>query len=302
VTVMTSVPQPAPTCQNDTACQDHPVVGREDLVRFRQDFYQCLPVRADALFELTDAILCSTGPVRSLAELSLEPEHRRGHGGLYDGINTGRIEFTRLKFTLAGLPIPKVGGQIVLAVDVSAWMRPDAETSPDRLFCHKHGRAKGTSQMIPGWPYSLVAALGSGPTSWTMMLDALRLGPDDDETAVTSRQLREVVERLITAGHWKPGNPPIKIVADSGYDVTRLAYVLADLPVVLIGRVRSDRVMLRPAPPRRPGTIGCPPRHGPVLDLDQPDTWPVPDHVTTTPCGVASMTRNSSSAIAAQNP
>jgi hypothetical protein len=25
-----------------------------------------------------------------------------------------------------------------------------------------------------------------------MMLDALRLGPDDDETAVTSRQLREV--------------------------------------------------------------------------------------------------------------
>jgi hypothetical protein len=283
VTVMTSVPQPTPRCQDDLVCPDHPVAGREDLVRFRQDFYQSLQVRADALFELTDAVLCCAGPVGSLAELSLEPEHRRGHGGLYDGINAGRIEIARLRRTLTGLPIPRVGGQIVLAVDVSAWMRPDAETSPDRLFCHKHGRAKGTSQMIPGWPYSIVAALGSGPSSWTGVLDAIRLGPNDDATAVTAGQLRQVVEGLIAAGHWHPGDPDIKIVTDSGYDVTRLAHVLADLPVVLIGRLRSDRVMLRPAPPRQPSTVGCPPRHGPVFDLDHPDTWPVPDHVTTTP-------------------
>jgi hypothetical protein len=35
--------------------------------------------RADALFELIDAVLCTPGPVRSLAELSLVAEHRRGH-------------------------------------------------------------------------------------------------------------------------------------------------------------------------------------------------------------------------------
>jgi hypothetical protein len=29
------------------------------------------------------------------------------------------------------------------------------------------------------------------------------------------------------------------IVTDAGYDVTRLAYVLADLPVELVGRIRS---------------------------------------------------------------
>ena len=241
---MTSLPPATGTCQGD------PAANREDLLtRFRQDFYQCLPVRADALFELTDAVLCSAGPVGSLAELSLEPEHRRGHGGLYDGINAGRIEFARLKFTLARLTIPKIGGRIVLAVDVSAWMRPDAQTSPDRLFCHKHGRAKDTSQMIPGWPYSIVAALAPGPTSWTTVLDAIRLGPGDDATAVTASQLREVVDHLITAGHWHPGDPNIKIVMDSGYDVTRLAHVPADLPVTLIARLRTDRVMLRPTPP-----------------------------------------------------
>ncbi|WP_410610175.1 hypothetical protein [Amycolatopsis sp. lyj-109] len=48
-----------------------------DLSRFREAFYGCLTVRADGLFELTDAALCTGGPVTSLVELSLEPEHRR---------------------------------------------------------------------------------------------------------------------------------------------------------------------------------------------------------------------------------
>ncbi|GED90784.1 hypothetical protein TNCT6_78690 [Streptomyces sp. 6-11-2] len=50
---------------------------------------------------------------------------------------------------------------------------------------------------------------------------------------------------------------------DTGYDVTRLAYVLADLPVELVGRLRSDRVMLRDAGPRRSTSRGGQPRkHG----------------------------------------
>ena len=57
--------------------------------------------------------------------------------------------------------------------------------------------------MIPGWPYSVVAALEPGRTSWTAVLDAVRLGPEDDETAVTAAQVRDVVTRLIAAGHWR---------------------------------------------------------------------------------------------------
>ena len=49
------------------------------LSRFRTDFYACLTARVDALFELTDALLCADGPVRTLVGLSLAPEHRRGH-------------------------------------------------------------------------------------------------------------------------------------------------------------------------------------------------------------------------------
>lgn len=75
-------------------------------------------------------------------------------------------------------------------------------------------------------------------------------GPADDATAVTAAQLRDVVERLVAAGPWAQGEPDIVIVTDAGYDVTRLAWVLRDLPVELAGRLRGDRVMRLPKPPR----------------------------------------------------
>ena len=130
-----------------------------DLDRFRRELYASFTTRADALFELAEAVLCADGPVTSLVELTLVAEHRRGHGAMYDALNQGRIEPQRLRRAVASLPLPRAAdGRIVLAVDVSPWLRPDAPTSPDRLFCHVHGRGKGNAQMIPGWPYSFVAA------------------------------------------------------------------------------------------------------------------------------------------------
>jgi hypothetical protein len=256
---------------------------RGDLARFREEFYGSLTARADALFELTDAILCADGPVRSLVDLTLVAEHRRGHGAMYDALGAGRVEPERIRRCLAALPLPRAtDGRIVLAVDVSPWLRSDASTSADRLFCHVYGRGKGHAQLIPGWPYSFVAALETGRTSWTALLDAVRLGPTDDATAVTADQLRDVIGRLVAVGHWQQGDPQILIVTDAGYDITRLAFVLADLPVELVGRIRSDRVLRLPKPLRLPGTTGRPPKHGPEIALDKPDTWPEPAQSTVT--------------------
>lgn len=57
-----------------------------ELSGFRGEFYSCLTRRADTLFEPADAVLCADGPVRSLVELSLVREQRRGHGGLYGAL------------------------------------------------------------------------------------------------------------------------------------------------------------------------------------------------------------------------
>src|SRR5690348_14787813 len=253
------------------------------LSRFRLDFHACLTARTDELCELADAMLCAGGPVRSLAGLSLAAEHQRGHGALYDAVNHGRIDVTRLRRSLASLPLPRAAdGRLMLAVDVSNWLRPGAATSPDRLFCHVYGRGKGQAQMIPGWPYSVVAALEPGRTSWTAVLDAVRLGPDDDAAEVTAAQVREVITRLIEAGHWRQGDLPILVIFDAGYDPMRLAHQLADLPVETLGRLRSDRVLHLPVPPRQPGTNGRPPRHGRQFALADPATWPDPAVTTTT--------------------
>jgi hypothetical protein len=78
--------------------------------QLRTDFYACLTARVDALFELTDAVLCTDGPVRTLVGLSLPPEHRRRHGAPYDALNKGWIEVERLRSVFTGLPLPRCAG------------------------------------------------------------------------------------------------------------------------------------------------------------------------------------------------
>jgi hypothetical protein len=251
--------------------------GRERLAGFRGELYRCLTARGDALFGLADAVLCGDGPVRVLAGLSLVPGHQRGHGAVYDALNAGRVDVARLRWAVGCVPLPAwPDGRIRLAADVCSWLRPEARTSPERMFCHVHGRGKNAGQMIPGWPYSWVAALGPGASSWTAPLDAVRIGPDDDDTEVTASQLREVAGRLAAAGHWRPGDGDIIVVLDAGYDVTRLAWLLADLPLVLCARLRSNRVMWRVPEPKPPGMPGGPRLHGAPLRCADEATWAGP--------------------------
>src|SRR6266436_1948506 len=248
---------------------------RELLAGFRSEFYRCLTRRADALCGLADAVLCEDRRAGDLAHLSLVPEFGRGHGALYDGLNAGRVDVGRLRRAIAGLRLPAwPDGRIRLAADVTCWLRPDAVTSPGRMFCHVRGKGKNAGQVIAGWPYSFVAALGPGASSWTLLLDAVRIGPDDDETDLAAAQLREVAGRLIAAGHWKPGDPDILVVLDSGYCPARLAWLLADLPVLVVARVRAARVFYgRPVPPGAPAAPGRPARHGTRVCCAVPATW-----------------------------
>ena len=253
------------------------------LAGFRRELYLSLGARRDVLFEACDAALCKPGRVLMLAELCLEPECRRGHGSVYDALNCGDVRIARLRRALSGLPLPAwPDGRIRLAADVSNWLRPDAATSPGRSFCHCYGRGKSSAQMIPGWPYSLVAALEPGRTSWTLPLDAVRLRPGGNLTDVTAGQVRDVVQRLIAAGQWKPGDPDIMVIFDAGYEPVRLAWLLRDLPVQVTGRMKSNRVFRLPPPPRRPGQMGRPVRHGARVALAADAARPEPDAVTTT--------------------
>lgn len=82
-----------------------------ELSRFRADFYTCLTGRRDALLELTDALLCTEGPVKTLVDPALASEHRRGHGALYGALK--RLQGThRARPSVASRPRPCRGRAI----------------------------------------------------------------------------------------------------------------------------------------------------------------------------------------------
>jgi len=171
----------------------------EELGAFRQAWYGCLTARRDALFELTDALVCRPGRVESLPGLSLEPESRRGHGSVYAGLTEGRIAADRLRRLLAGTVPAGRAGLVWFAGDVSNWPRPDAACSPQRLAIYdKSARTLAGHPVTSGWPFAVLAGLEWGPTSWTAPVDAARLTPSSSLTEVTLAQI----------GRGVPGWPP----------------------------------------------------------------------------------------------
>lgn len=98
-----------------------------ELTGFRQELYRCFTRRGDALVGLADAILCKRGPVDSPVELCMEPEFGRGHGAVFDCLNSGRIDFAALRAAQIGvLPTPLPGQPMMFAIDQTPLARPDA--------------------------------------------------------------------------------------------------------------------------------------------------------------------------------
>ena len=127
------------------------------LRAFRSSLYRCFEHRADALFELTDALL-TAGPVPSPPHLSLQAIHRRGWGSLYAALSMGRTHKAGLQNLFSRDPLvgAESGCPPIYAVDVSVWPRCDAEASPGRGYYYHPSRHSA------GQP--IVAC--SGPTSW----------------------------------------------------------------------------------------------------------------------------------------
>jgi hypothetical protein len=251
----------------------------EALREYRSGFYDCLTGWADALFELTDALLAAPGPVGSIPALSLEPVFRRSHGSLYKALARGVLDVERAReLQVRGRP---ADWPPVFAVDTSSWPRCDAETSPERGFYHHPSRHSAGKPIVAGWNYSWIAQLNWSRDSWTAPVDITRIPPQDDTGQATADQVRNLVNRLRPAA----GDPVPLFVFDAGYDPIALTVDLAEVRAQIAVRIRDDRVFYADPPPREPGTKGRPPRHGLAFRLADPTTWPAPDatHVAEDP-------------------
>ena len=178
--------------------------------------YRCFDRRADALFELTDALL-TAGPVPSPPHLSLAAIHRRRWGSLYAALSMGRTDEAGLRDLLSrhSLGDGDLGHPPIYAVDVSVWPRcatrrrapSEATTTPPepplRRSTHR-GRI---------WAYQLVAQLGFERDSWVAPVDARRVKPTENTDETAAEQVRALVQRLP-----EPEAMPI-FVFDAGYTI-----------------------------------------------------------------------------------
>ena len=64
---------------------------------FRRESYSWLGRRADALFEVREAVLCTLDRVHMLAERSPEPERCCGLGAVYVALRCGQVQVARLR-------------------------------------------------------------------------------------------------------------------------------------------------------------------------------------------------------------
>jgi hypothetical protein len=203
--------------------------------------------RADALFELGDALLCAER-FPSLPHLSLEPACRRGWGSTYAALASGRIDTERLRDLLVRCLPP--ADPLVFAVDVTTWPRCDAECSPQRGYYYHPSRHSAGQPIIAGWAFQWICQLSFDRDSWTAPVDALRLHPLDDTDQQAACQVRALLGRLPVSG------PVPLFVFDAGYDSAQLTLDLAEAPVAVLVRLRADRCFYADPPPRPAGRTG----------------------------------------------
>ena len=186
-------------------------------------------------------------------------------------------------------------------MDVSPWLRPDAPTSADRLFCHVYGRGEGQRADDPGLAVLVRRRAGArphlaGPRCWTRSGSA----PPTTPPRSPPRQLRDVVDRLIAAGHWRAGDPDI---ADrvrrrlrrhppgvrAGRPARRAARAAALRPGP--APARSHRRAARAAPGARPSTAPSSPWTKPGHLARPRSTRPAPTPPATAPAIATSWDR-----------
>jgi hypothetical protein len=237
------------------------------LGAFRAELHATFTRRADALFELGDALLCAQG-FGSLPHLTLEPVCRRGWGSAYAALARGEVDAERLRDLLAA-SLPDAG-PLVFAVDVTTWPRCDAECSPCRGYYYHPSRHSAGQPIIAGWAYQWIAQLSFERDSWTAPVDAGRLHPTDDTDQTAAAQIHALLTRL-------PASQAAPLfVFDGGYDSAQLTLDLAAERAAVLVRLRADRCFYADPPPRLPGATGRPRRHGAKFNCADPATWPAP--------------------------
>lgn len=202
--------------------------------------------------------------------------HRCGWSSLYAALSRGCIDEEALRELLSSHPLDNDGAKDtpqVYAIDVSAWPRRDAETSPKRGYYHPSRYSAG-QPIVAGWAHQLVVGLGFECDSWIAPMDARHVPPEQDTNEVAAEQVRALVSRLLSRDNGG-GETPL-FVFDAGYDLVRLQRDLEGCPAQTLVRLHSGRTFYADPPTLERRPVGRPLIHGKKFDPKDQKTWHEP--------------------------
>ena len=180
----------------------------QPLPTFRQKLIGVFTRRADALFELIDALLVTIDP-RSPVELSLSPAFRRRFSMVYDALQAGQVAPEQARQLLAdaepaaALTIAECA---VYGLDSTVDARAQAATLPDRSPVYSTCQAKA----VPGHHYSWLGRIVARAPAWFAPRDVERVATSTTPAAVAAQQVLRLAATLVVAGLLSVG------VADRG--------------------------------------------------------------------------------------
>jgi hypothetical protein len=240
------------------------------LQTFRHKLLGIFSHRADALFELIDALLLTLDP-RSPVELSLSPAFRRRFSMVYDALQHGQVDPELARHVLAEAEPAEalsLAGCAVYGVDTTIDPRPDAETLPDRSKVYSTSQKKA----VPGHQYSWLGRIVSQAPAWFAPRDVERVATSTTSAAAAGRQVLRLAASLVVVGAFSV------VVADSGYaKVPFLAAFVGLTSLCVLVRLPCNRVLYGAPPPPvihaktgKRTKKGRPPVHGAKFRLKTP--------------------------------
>jgi Transposase DDE domain len=119
-----------------------------------------------------------------------------------------------------------------------------------------------------GWQFSTLMLLPNDPSSWVGILDQQRIGSEQTAIDVGIAQLRAVLPLI---------SRRVIVLADRWYAVARFVCACRDLNCSALIRLKRNRKLYRPVPPRKKNQRGAPRKHGPLFQGTRPETYGVAD-------------------------
>lgn len=231
-------------------------MNSERLRDFRQAAYELLVKAKDSTFELMDAVM-TTRNAACLAEFSLNPLFHRQWPSVYEALQDcrpDRKKLMRLYLEQLQKEAPPTE-HILVAIDHTAWGRPDAKTLKDRTHEYQRG-------VIVGQGYSTIAWIPEAQGSWALPLLHERISSGSSPILQAASQLKLVCEQSVN---------PVLAVLDREYGNANWVLAQADIQADCLMRVRKN-ACLWSEPPAYSGR-GRPRKHGQKMSLNAPTTW-----------------------------